>query len=63
MLGSLIVGGRLGWLARRSRQLPEALIGLSVGPLGVLSAGLMWLAFIPPQRYLDWVLAHAGTEA
>ena len=37
--------------------------GLFVGPLGVLSAGLMWLAFIPPQRYLDWVLAHAGTEA
>ena len=25
--------------------------------------GGMWLAFIPPQRYLDWVLAHAGTEA
>jgi hypothetical protein len=37
--------------------------GLFVGPLGVLSAAAMWLAFIPPQRYLDWVLAHAGTEA
>jgi hypothetical protein len=37
--------------------------GLFVGPLGVLSAGLMWLAFIPPRRYLDWVLARAGTEA
>jgi hypothetical protein len=37
--------------------------GLFVGPLGVLSAAAMWLAFIPPQRYLDWVLARAGTEA
>jgi hypothetical protein len=37
--------------------------GLFVGPLGVLSASLLWLAFIPPQRYLDWVLARAGTEA
>ena len=35
--------------------------GLIVGPLGIVSASAMWLAFLPPQRYVDWVLARAGT--
>jgi hypothetical protein len=34
--------------------------GLIVGPLGIVSASAMWLAFLPPQRYVDWVLARAG---
>jgi hypothetical protein len=83
VLGSLVVGGRLLLLARRTVASLCALVttsiglvlqaagtertlsvtGLFVGPLGVLSAAGMWLAFIPPQRYLDWVLARAGTEA
>ncbi len=33
--------------------------GLIVGPLGVVSAGAMWLAFMPPRRYVDWVVARA----
>ena len=34
-----------------------------VGPLGVASAVAMWLAFLPPQRYVNWVLARAGAGA
>jgi hypothetical protein len=33
--------------------------GLIVGPLGVVAAGAMWLAFLPPQRYLAWVAERA----
>lgn len=36
------------------------LTGLVVGPLGIVSASAMWLAFVPPQRYLRWV---AGATA
>jgi hypothetical protein len=34
--------------------------GLIVGPLGVVSASAMWLAFLPPKRYVDRVLARAA---
>jgi hypothetical protein len=37
--------------------------GLFVGPLGVISAAAMWLAFLPPHRYVNWVLARAGAGA
>jgi len=37
--------------------------GLFVGPLGVVSAAAMWLAFVPPHRYSNWVLARAGAGA
>jgi hypothetical protein len=33
--------------------------GLVVGPLGIVSAGAMWLAFLPPRRYLAWIHARA----
>jgi hypothetical protein len=34
-------------------------MGLFLGPLGIVSAGSMWLAFVPPARYLRWVEARA----
>jgi hypothetical protein len=37
--------------------------GLFVGPLGLISATAMWLAFFPPHRYSNWVLARAGAGA
>lgn len=37
--------------------------GLFVGPLGIASAAAMWLAFLPPHRYVNWVLARAGAGA
>ena len=36
------------------------LTGLVVGPLGIVSASAMWLAFLPPQRYLRWVAGGAA---
>jgi hypothetical protein len=49
-------------LALRSVGVPmeSPLIGLVVGPLGLVSAGSMWLAFMPPRRYLGWVRARAA---
>jgi hypothetical protein len=38
---------------------PRAM-GVFLGPLGIVSAGSMWLAFLPPARYLRWVEARAG---
>ena len=37
--------------------------GLFVGPLGIASAAAMWLAFLPPHRYVNWVLARARAGA
>jgi hypothetical protein len=44
-------------------QMTGEVTGLFVGPLGVASAVAMWLAFLPPQRYVNWVLARAGAGA
>ena len=44
-------------------QMTGEVTGLFVGPLGVASAAAMWLAFLPPQRYVNWVLARAGAGA
>jgi hypothetical protein len=40
-----------------------ATTGLFVGPLGIVSASAMWLAFMPPQRYVQWVVARAGARS
>jgi hypothetical protein len=37
--------------------------GLFVGPLGIVSASAMWLAFMPPQRYVGWVAARSGARS
>jgi hypothetical protein len=34
-------------------------MGIFLGPLGIVSAGSMWLAFLPPAGYLRWVEARA----
>jgi hypothetical protein len=41
-------------------ELTATLTGIIVGPLGIVSAGAMWLAFLPPERYVSWILARAG---
>jgi hypothetical protein len=44
-------------------EMTAAVTGVVVGPLGLISATAMWLAFLPPERYVTWVLAHAGKGA
>jgi hypothetical protein len=39
-------------------ELTATLTGLIVGPLGLVSASAMWLAFLPPERYLRWLVAR-----
>ena len=39
-------------------QMTATLTGLVVGPLGIVSAASMWLAFMPPRPYLRWVAAR-----
>jgi hypothetical protein len=41
---------------------PRAM-GVFLGPLGILSAGSMWLAFVPPAAYLRWIAARAHGRA
>jgi MFS family permease len=38
-------------------------MGILVGPLGLVAAGSMWLAFLPPAGYVCWIEARAGTRA
>lgn len=52
-----------GVLRTAGFQMTGEVTGLFVGPLGVASAAAMWLAFLPPQRYVNWVLARAGAGA
>jgi hypothetical protein len=35
---------------------------LVIAPLGLLAAGTIWLAFLPPRAYLRWVTARAATQ-
>jgi hypothetical protein len=54
----------LAWALRAlGIEMTPTLTGLIVGPLGIVSACAMWLAFLPPDRYLHWVLARAGAGA
>jgi hypothetical protein len=38
-------------------------MGILVGPLGLVAAGSMWLAFLPPTGYVRWIEARASTRA
>jgi hypothetical protein len=38
-------------------------MGIVVGPLGLVSAITMWLAFLPPHRYLRWIEARSARTA
>ena len=51
---SLILGIRLCLLARRTRQLPETLIGIGFLSGGFLAFTLQWVAFVlkPPEPFL-----------
>jgi hypothetical protein len=62
-LASLVAAARLRLLEQAGVPTTTEVTGLFPGPLGVLSASVLWLAFSPPRRSLDWVLARAGTEA
>jgi len=74
VLASLVLGIRLLALATRTRRLPEVCIGLALllmgglgyplimtAPLGLIAAGSMWLAFLPPAAYLRRVRAWPST--
>jgi hypothetical protein len=41
---------------------PDAM-GIILGPLGLVSAGSMWLAFLPPRSYLRWIATHSTRGA
>ena len=52
-LSSIVVGSRLLWLAHRTRELPELLIGMAFAVagcigyfMGIACAVFMWLAFL-----------------
>ena len=36
---------------------------LLIGSLGLITSGCLWLAFLPPQFYLDRAIARAGQQA
>lgn len=40
-------------------QVTPEVMGLIVGPLCLVAASAMWLAFLPPRRYVRWVEARA----
>jgi hypothetical protein len=42
--------------------LTPVLSAVVVGPLGLLAAASMWLAFLPPRRYLRWVATRTAAQ-
>lgn len=51
-------------LALREPGVPleSPLMALVVGPLGIVSSAAMWLAFMPPRRYLERVARRATAQ-
>ena len=67
-LGLLLMGGigyPLNTAARLLGDSPSLQTALFVvhALLGSVSASSLWLAFMPPERYPGWNLAHAGAGA
>jgi hypothetical protein len=51
-------------LALRELGIPltPVLSAIVVGPLGILAATAMWLAFLPPRRYVSWVAMRIAPQ-
>lgn len=59
ILSAFTISAVVAGLRAAGHTLDPRQMGIFLGPLGIVSAGSMWLAFLPPAGYLRWVQARA----
>jgi hypothetical protein len=59
ILSAFAISALVAGMRAAGHAIDPRAMGVFLGPLGVVSAGSMWLAFLPPARYLRWVEARA----
>jgi hypothetical protein len=59
ILSAFAISALVAALRATGHELNPRAMGIILGPLGLVSAGSMWLAFVPPHRYLRWIEARA----
>jgi hypothetical protein len=59
ILSAFAISALVSGMRAAGHTLDPREMGIFLGPLGILSAGSMWLAFLPPAGYLRWVEARA----
>ena len=62
-LSAFTIAGSVSLLRVAGVPMTNVLIGILVGPLGVVLATAVWLAFVPPSRYTRWITVRAQREA
>ena len=63
ILAAFLISATVSAFRAAGHALDPRAMGILLGPLGLVSAGTMWLAFLPPERYLRWVAARAGARS
>jgi hypothetical protein len=63
ILSAFLISATVSVFRAAGHALDPRAMGILLGPLGLISAGTMWLAFLPPERYLRWVAARAGARS
>jgi hypothetical protein len=59
ILSAFAISALVSALRATGHGMDPRAMGIVLGPLGLVSAGSMWLAFLPPHRYLRWIEARA----
>jgi hypothetical protein len=63
ILSAFLISATVSAFRAFGHALDPKAMGVVLGPLGLLSAGTMWLAFLPPDRYLHWIEARAESRS
>lgn len=63
ILSAFAISATVSAFRAAGHPLDPSALGIVLGPLGLLSAGSMWLAFLPPERYVRWVEARGRTAS
>jgi hypothetical protein len=59
ILSAFLISAIVSAMRASGHEMDPRSMGIVLGPLGLVSAGSMWLAFLPPHQYLHWVKARA----
>lgn len=59
ILSAFAISALVAALRATGHEMNPRAMGIVLGPLGLVSAGSMWLAFLPPHSYLRWIEAHS----
>ena len=59
ILSAFSISALVAALRATGHEMNPRAMGIVLGPLGLVSAGSMWLAFLPPHRYLRWIAAQS----